>query len=144
MYAERDFVRQSLTLLVPRLSHRYIPSTHHSHRSYLPHIINLTVSTNPCYHRLAFSFLLLAFRQLRFLFFLTFYVRLSWISATFRAHINTVCPPKSEPLNILQQPQICTDLNKILHTQDDICYKHYKSALTLLKYEFLNNITHKS
>ena len=56
---------------------------------------------------------------------------------------------KSEPLNILQQPQICSDLNKILHTQDDICYKHYyvvsyKSAVTLLKYEFLNNITHKS
>ena len=53
---------------------------------------------------------------------------------------------KSEPLNILQQqPQICSDLN----TQDDICYKHYyvvsyKSALTLLKCEFLNNITHKS
>jgi len=57
---------------------------------------------------------------------------------------------KSEPLNILQQQlQICSDLNKILRTQDDICYKHYyivsyKSALTLLKYEFLNNITHKS
>jgi len=57
---------------------------------------------------------------------------------------------KSEPLNILQQqPQICSDLNKILHTQDDIYYKHnytvsYKSALTLLKYEFLNSITHKS
>ena len=57
---------------------------------------------------------------------------------------------KSEPLNILQQqPQICSDLNKILHTQDDICYKHfyvvsYKSALTVLEYEFLNNITHKS
>ena len=57
---------------------------------------------------------------------------------------------KSEPLNILQQqPQICSDLNKILHTQDDIYYKHYytvsyKSVLTLLKYEFLNNITHKS
>jgi len=35
---------------------------------------------------------------------------------------------------------------KILHTQDDICCKHYyivsyKSALTLLKYEFLNSIT---
>ena len=62
----------------------------------------------------------------------------------------TVCPKKSEPLNILQQqPQICSDSNKILHTQDDIWYKHYcivsyKSALTLLKYEFLNNITHKS
>ena len=60
------------------------------------------------------------------------------------------CVPKSEPLNILQQqPQICSDLYKILHTQDDICYKHYyivsyKSALTVLKYEFLNNITHKS
>jgi len=57
---------------------------------------------------------------------------------------------KIEPLNILQQqPQIYSDFNKILHTQDDICYKHYyivsyKSALTLLKYEFLNNITHKS
>ena len=57
---------------------------------------------------------------------------------------------KSEPLNILQQQtQICCDLNKILHTQDDFCCKHYylvsyKSALTLLKYEFLNNITHKS
>ena len=62
----------------------------------------------------------------------------------------TVCPQKSEPLNILQQqPQIYSDLNKILQTQDDICYKNYyivsyKSALTLLKYEFLNNITHKS
>jgi len=33
---------------------------------------------------------------------------------------------KSEPLNILQQqPQICSDLNKILRTQDNICYKHY-------------------
>jgi len=48
---------------------------------------------------------------------------------------------KSEPLNILQrQPQICSDLNKILHIQDDICYKHYymvsyKSVLTLLKYD---------
>jgi len=57
---------------------------------------------------------------------------------------------KSKPLNILQQqPQICSDFNKILRTQDDIGYKHYyvvsyKSALTLLKYEFLNNITHKS
>jgi len=36
------------------------------------------------------------------------------------------CVPKSEPLNILQQqPQICSDLNKILHTQDDVYYKHY-------------------
>ena len=67
-----------------------------------------------------------------------------------RSGESTVCPQKSDPLNILQQqPQVCCDLNKILHTQDDICYKHYytvsyKSALTLLKYEFLNNITHKS
>jgi len=57
---------------------------------------------------------------------------------------------KSEPPNILQQqPQIRSDLNKILHTQDDICYKHYylvsyKSALTLLRHEFLNNVTHNS
>ena len=64
--------------------------------------------------------------------------------------ITTVCPKKSEPLNILQQqPQICSDFNKILHTQGDFCYKHYyivsyKSALTVLKYEFLNNITHKA
>ena len=54
---------------------------------------------------------------------------------------------KSEPRNILQQqPQIRSDLNKILHTEDDICYKHYyivsyKSASTLLRYEFLNNVT---
>ena len=64
--------------------------------------------------------------------------------------VTTACPQKNEPLNILQQqPQICSNLNKILHTQDDICYKRYyivsyKSALTLLKNEFLNNITHKS
>jgi len=66
--------------------------------------------------------------------------------------INVVCTvsQKSDPLNILQQqPQICSDFNKILHTQDDFCYKHYyivsyKSALTLLRYEFLNNITHRS
>ena len=48
-----------------------------------------------------------------------------------------------------KQLQICSDLNKMLHTQGDICYKQYyivsyKSAVTLLKYEFLNNITHKS
>jgi len=58
----------------------------------------------------------------------------------------TVCPKNSEPLNILQQqPQICSDLNKILHTQNDICYKHYyivsyKSALTLLKYEYVTAV----
>ena len=39
--------------------------------------------------------------------------------------INCV-PKKVSPLNILQQPpQTCTDLNEILHTQDDICYKHH-------------------
>jgi len=58
-------------------------------------------------------------------------------------HTYIPCVPKSEPLNILQQIKFS---NKILHTQDDICYEHYyivsyKSALTLLKYEFLNNIT---
>ena len=74
------------------------------------------------------------------------------VGAEFNAPLDTIycVSQKSEPLNILQQQlQICSDLNKILHTQEDICYKHYyivsyKSALTLLKYEFLNNITHKS
>jgi len=53
-----------------------------------------------------------------------------------RTLLNYRVSQKSEPLNILQQqPQICSDLNKILHTQHDICYKHYyivsyKSALT--------------
>jgi len=71
-------------------------------------------------------------------------------SKTNAANMNYRVSQKSEPLNILQQqPQICSDSNKILHTQDDIWYKHYyivsyKSALTLLKYEFLNNINHKS
>ena len=37
----------------------------------------------------------------------------------------TLCPKKVSPLNILQQPpQTCTDLNEILHTQDDICFCH--------------------
>ena len=37
----------------------------------------------------------------------------------------TLCPQKSEPLNILQQPpQTCTDLDEILHTQDDIYFCH--------------------
>ena len=73
-----------------------------------------------------------------------------WCRTVVASTITTVCPQKSEPLNILkQQPQICSDLNKISHTRDDICCKHYytvsyKSALTVLKYEFLNNITNKS
>jgi len=34
-------------------------------------------------------------------------------------------PKKVIPLNILQQPpQTCTDLNEILHTQDDIYFCH--------------------
>jgi len=34
-----------------------------------------------------------------------------------KVHCYAVCPKESEPLNILQQqPQICSDLNKILHT----------------------------
>ena len=64
------------------------------------------------------------------------------VCADVRTHLLYRVFQKSEPLNILQQqPQICSDLNKILHTQDDVCYTHYyivsyKSALTLLKYEF--------
>ena len=38
---------------------------------------------------------------------------------------NTLCPKKVSPLNISQQPpQTCTDLNEILHTQDDIYFCH--------------------
>jgi len=38
---------------------------------------------------------------------------------------NTLCPKKVSPLNILQQPpQTYTDLNEILHTQDDIYFCH--------------------
>ena len=37
----------------------------------------------------------------------------------------TLCPKKVSPLNILQQPpQTCTDLNEILHTQDDVYFCH--------------------
>jgi len=40
-------------------------------------------------------------------------------------NLYTLCPPKMSPLNILQQPpQTCTDLNEILHTQDDIYFCH--------------------
>ena len=38
---------------------------------------------------------------------------------------STLCPKKVSPVNILQQPrQTCTDLNEILHTQDDIYFCH--------------------
>ena len=37
----------------------------------------------------------------------------------------TLCPKKASTLSILQQPpQTCTDLNEILHTQDDIYFCH--------------------
>ena len=52
--------------------------------------------------------------------------RKDWTTAinTLKLH-TTVCPKKSEPLNILQQqPQICSDLNKILHTQETVSYAH--------------------
>ena len=42
-----------------------------------------------------------------------------------RTIATTLCPKKVSPLNILQQPpQTCTDLNEILHTQDDISFCH--------------------
>jgi len=54
------------------------------------------------------------------------YGRRQRVVAVVVAVVYTVCPKKSEPLNILQQqPEICSDLKKILHTQDGICYKHY-------------------
>ena len=41
-----------------------------------------------------------------------------------------LCPKKVSPLNILQQPpQTCTDLNEILHTQDDIYFCHRRQIL---------------
>ena len=45
-----------------------------------------------------------------------------WVCAS--GYIHCV-PKKVSPLNILQQPpQTCTDLNEILHTQDDIYFCH--------------------
>ena len=42
-----------------------------------------------------------------------------------RSSSSTLCPKKVSSLNILQQPpQTCTDLNEILHTQDDIYFCH--------------------
>jgi len=41
----------------------------------------------------------------------------------------TLCPKKVSPLNILQQqPQTCTDLNEILHTQDDTYFCHRRQV----------------
>ena len=45
--------------------------------------------------------------------------------AVSRNIVTTLCPKKVSPLNILQQPpQTCTDLNEILHTQDDLYFCH--------------------
>ena len=51
-----------------------------------------------------------------------FVVCLTVLNITLQFSLAIYCvSQKSEPLNILQQqPQICSDLNKILHTQDDI------------------------
>ena len=48
------------------------------------------------------------------------------LSTTLMLQIGLHCvPQKVSPLNILQQPpQTCTDLNEILHTQDDIYFCH--------------------
>ena len=51
---------------------------------------------------------------------------------------STLCPRKVSPLNISQQPpQTCTDLNEILHTQDDIFFvidvKFHKNPLFCLR-----------
>ena len=52
-------------------------------------------------------------------------------------------------LNILQQPlQTCTDLNEILHTQDDIyfCHRHqisYESLIPFTRWSILSNCCHK-
>ena len=63
----------------------------------------------------------------------------------------TLCPKKVSPLNILQQPpQTCTDLNEILHTQDDIYFvidvKFHKNPLVIpfTRCSILSNCCHKS
>ena len=59
----------------------------------------------------------------------------------------TVCPKKVSPLNILQQqPPTCTDLNEVLHTQDDKFHKNpllhlrdfqfFQTAVTNLSYRY--------
>ena len=56
---------------------------------------------------------------------LTILYTITALTCNTKKHLPCV-PKKVSPLNILQQqPQICSDLNKILHTKDDICYKHY-------------------
>jgi len=46
-------------------------------------------------------------------------------ATAFRSILIHCVPKKVSPLNILQQPpQTCTDLNEILHTQDDIYFCH--------------------
>ena len=49
----------------------------------------------------------------------------------------TLSPKKVSTLNILQLPQTCTDLNEILHTQDDIYFcidvKFHKNPLFRLR-----------
>ena len=63
---------------------------------------------------------------------------------------NTLCPKKVSPLNVSQQPpQTCTDLNEILHTQDDICFCHRRqisqeSLIPFTRCSFLSNCCHKS
>ena len=50
--------------------------------------------------------------------------------------LHTLCPKKVSPLNISQQPpQTCTDLNEILHTQDDI-YFHKNPLFRLQDVQF--------
>ena len=66
------------------------------------------------------------------------------------AQAYTLCPKKVSPLNILQQPpQTCTDLNEILHTQDDIYFCHrrqisYESLIPFTRCSILSNCCHKS
>jgi len=48
-----------------------------------------------------------------------------WTTVCIAENFYTLCPKKVSPLNILQQPpQTCTDLNEILHTQDNIYFCH--------------------
>jgi len=62
----------------------------------------------------------------------------------------TLCPKKVSPLNISQQPpQTCTDLNEILHTQDDIYFCHRRqisleSLIPFTRCSILSNCCHKS
>ena len=70
----------------------------------------------------------------------------SKLSCTFQ---NCV-PIKVSPLNISQQPpQTCTDLNEILHPQDDIYFCHRRqisqeSLIPFTRCSILSNCCHKS